>query len=449
MSISTEPMSQQVSDLNRGSRTALSLAEHVVQAARAQSHLNAFAALDEQRVLTQATASDKRRREGRALSVLDGVPIAVKDNYLTRDYPTTACSRALRLETGEDATIVARLRAAGAVIVGKTNMHELAYGATNTTSTAGATRNPLNPAHITGGSSGGSAVAVAGGIVSASLGSDTGGSVRIPSAACGIYGFKPTYGRASRHGIVPLSWSLDAPGPMAASLEDIELLLPHFLGEDERDATTHRAASFAALPAVRRPRLVHLSGPGLERSEEVDEAVRRALGRLDAETREAELPGMTSYFGAWETIMHCEASSFHNALLQRSPELFSTETRIHLVAGTKVTAMEFLAAQKLRAQLLRELLKNMGEWDALVVPTLPVTAPEHGVERQRFGGRDVSTQDAMTWFCWLGNLAGLPCVTIPVPGSPGRLPTGMMLMGKPGRDEELLAIAKLVDQQIS
>src|SRR5262245_60006871 len=183
--------------------------------------------------MRQAGAADERRQRGRAMSPIDGVPIAIKDNYLTEDYPTTACSNALPLERqGQDATIVANLRKAGAVIFAKTNMHEWAYGATNSTSSFGATGNPRNADHITGGSSGGSGAAVAAGIVAAVLGSDTGGSIRIPSSACGIYGFKPSYGRASRHGVLPLSWSLDAPGPITAALDDIIHLMPFICGED-------------------------------------------------------------------------------------------------------------------------------------------------------------------------------------------------------------------------
>lgn len=444
-----ESLSQQVIALADGSCTASFLAERSLERAGQLTALNAFVSLDESIVLAQAAAATERRNSGNPKSPIDGIPIAIKDNYLTKDYPTTACSDATPLEPGgTDATIVANLRAAGAVIFAKTNMHEWAYGATNSTSNIGATRNPHNLGHITGGSSGGSGAAVAAGIVSVALGSDTGGSVRIPSSACGTYGFKPSYGRASRFGVLPLSWSLDAPGPLTTALEDIPHLLPYFFGPDPRDISTNSAGVFQDQPAIEWPRLVHLTGKGLERSDEVDGVVRNVLATARAEISAAELPNVTTYFAAWEAILHCEASAYHNTLLKENARGFSPVTRAHLEAGKQLTGVEFLEAQKIRTHLLRALFDDLPKWDALVLPTLPVSAPPHGEDWQEFGGRRVTTQDAMTWFCWLGNLAGLPCISIPAGKSQSGLPIGLMLMGKPGRDEDLLAIARGIDHDI-
>ncbi|MGJ8629352.1 MAG: amidase [Sulfitobacter sp.] len=442
-----ESLVEQARALEDGTCTATDLARHALEKATAHTDLNAFVALDAEKVLKQASASDQRRARNELRGPIDGLPIAVKDNYLTRDYPTTACSNALPTEpSGVDATVVANLREAGAVIFGKTNMHEWAFGATNTTSSIGATRNPRNLDHITGGSSGGSAAAVAAGIVGAALGSDTGGSVRIPASACGVYGFKPTYGRASRHGVLPLSWSLDAPGPIASGLDDIALLLPYFLGADPLDASTAQAKYFCPVKGAEKPKVLHLSGPGLERSEEVDAAVRDTLGRSDATVTDASLPDIRSFFAAWEAILHVEASSYHEALLARAAN-FSSVTRAHLEAGKRITAQEAMHAQKLRSRFVDLLLNDLGEWDALALPTLPISAPLHGDDHQMFGGRYVTTQDSMTWFCWPGNLAGLPCVTLPVGDSTNGLPIGMMLMGKPGKDEILLDIARRFDKE--
>ncbi len=447
----TDRMIDQIAALGRGDSSARGLAEAALAQAQVLHGLNAFVALDPDKVLVAADASDERRAAGTTFGPLDGIPIAVKDNYLTRDYPTTACSDALPLEPpGVDATLVARLREGGAVIFGKTNMHEWAYGATNTTSRFGPTRNPRNPDHITGGSSGGSAVAVAGGVVTAALGSDTGGSIRIPASACGIYGFKPTYGRASRHGVLPLSWSLDAPGPLAASLDDIAVLLSCLLGEDVSDAATRGSRTFQPVAALSRTaRLVNLIGPGLERSDEVDAAVTAALERAKGCTVETrEVPGMRRFFGAWETILHCEATAYHQPRLAAAAG-FSPVTRAHLEAGQLLSAQEFLRAQQVRAEFCALLASGFGNWDALVLPTLPVPAPIMGFDWQEFGGRSVSTQDSMTWFCWLGNLAGLPAVTLPCGLSSTGLPIGIMLMGRPGQDERLLQIAKLIDTAVN
>lgn len=450
MTFQNKSLSDMVAALAEGTETPLSLAQNSLEQAKAQSDLNAFVALDDDIVIAQAKAANRRRQEGRPLSPIDGIPIAVKDNYLTLDYLTTACSRAVPLEpSGVDATIVQNLRAAGAVIFGKTNMHEWAYGATNSTSSIGATRNPHNLNHITGGSSGGSGAAVAAGIVPAALGSDTGGSVRIPSSACGIYGFKPSYGRASRHGVLPLSWSLDAPGPMTTELRDIEYLLPYFFGKDPKDQSTAHATPFKRASSVASMKLVNLSGPGLERSDEVDAIVTAALDRSQAQVTQAGVEGVGQYLAAWEAILIAEATAYHQPLLRQNSAGYSAVTRAFLEAGQRLTAVELLQAQKNRTRLLTHLINDFGDWDALVLPTLPVPAPLSSDQMQEFGGRRVTTQDSMTWFCWLGNLAGLPCVTIPVGNSHSGLPIGMMLMGKPGQDEALLALAKEIDGNLN
>lgn len=450
MTKTNESLSHLVKQMDEGGLSPTVLARRSLDRARSCSALNAFVSLDDELVMSQAEAASRRWQSGSRLSPIDGIPIAVKDNYLTRDFPTTACSNARPLEPDDiDATIVANLRAAGAVIFGKTNMHEWAYGATNTTSSIGASRNPHNQEHITGGSSGGSAAAVAAGIVPAALGSDTGGSVRIPSSACGIYGFKPSYGRASRYGVLPLSWSLDAPGPMATCLADIAYLLPYFLGPDPKDATTRDAKPYREVRAVVRPRLLNLIGAGLERSVAVNDAIEIALQKVEGAISNVSLKDVTSYFAAWETILHCEASAYHKTLIDTSGALFSPVTRAHLEAGQRLSGVELLQAQKLRANLLGLLLHGLGDWDALVLPTLPVPAPRHGDDWQEFAGRKVTTQDSMTWFCWLGNLAGLPCVTLPVGFTERGLPIGMMLMGRPGRDEHLLSIAEYMDRSIN
>lgn len=449
MQESPESLSDQVAALARGEQTASSLAEAALDRAEGNADLNAFVALDRTVVMAQARAATQRRDKGTPLGPLDGVPIAVKDNYLTKDYPTTACSKALPLEpSGVDATVVARLRQAGAVIFGKTNMHEWAYGATNSTSSIGPSRNPHNEDHITGGSSGGSAAAVAAGVVAAALGSDTGGSVRIPAAACGIYGFKPSYGRASRHGVLPLSWSLDAPGPLARTLEDITLLLPHFIGKDPHDPSTAAASPMKEPPTVENPQLINLVGEGLERSEEVGTAIDGVLNSLDAGVPHYEMHNIASYFSAWEAILHCEASAYHAEQLSRDASLFTDVTRAHLEAGMQISGVELLRAQQIRAAFLSMLFGDLPAWDALILPTLPVTAPRAGEDWQSFGGRRVTTQDSMTWFCWLGNLAGLPCITLPLAQSQSGLPIGIMLMGKPGEDERLLSIARWFENKV-
>lgn len=449
MTTNLDSLTGQVAALANGAETPISLAERALERAKLKEDLNAFVAIDSDVVLVQAEEAFARRKSGKMLSPLDGVPIAVKDNYLTKDYPTTACSNARPSEQLRDAKVVANLRDAGGIILGKTNMHEWAYGATNDTSSFGPTHNPHDKDRITGGSSGGSAAAVASGIVGAALGSDTGGSVRIPAAACGVYGFKPSYGRASRNGVLALSWSLDAPGPLTRKIDDIELLLPHFFGEDRADPSTFGASAMRPLDQVREPTLIALNGVGLERSDEVHAAITRGLETVGLNVPTVELTQVESYFASWEAILHCEATTYHKQRLSENPDGFSPVTRAHLEAGKRLSAEEYLEALAIRGHFIDLLLNHFGSWDALVLPTLPVVAPRIGEDWQEFGGQKVTAQDSMTWFCWIGNLAGLPCVTIPVPNPASGLPVGMMLMGRPGKDEELLAIAKLLDGRIN
>lgn len=445
-------VSSQSKAMAAGDVSAMELANVALGLAADKTVLNAIVSLDPEIVRQQAAASDVRRKSGKLLSEIDGVCIAVKDNFWTKDYPTTACSNAAPIyPENVDSSVVEKLRSAGAVIFAKTNMHEWAYGATNGTSSIGPTRNPHNVEHITGGSSGGSAAVVAAGIVPAALGSDTGGSVRIPSGACGIYGFKPSYGRASRHGVLPLSWSLDAPGLMATTLHDLELLLPYFIGADQADRTTIHSKPYTSGKTIEHPRLVNLVGTGLERSEEVDATLNQALRQVQAfaEIQIGEIPDLGSYFAAWEAILHAEATSFHAEQLANDPSGYSSVTRSHLEAGKLLSATELLKAQQLRTEFCRaidELLKNA---DALVLPTLPVTAPKLGEDWQEFGNLRVTSQDSMTWFCWLGNLAGLPCLSIPCGLSSAGLPVGMMLMGRAGEDEKLFNAARKLDLAIN
>lgn len=435
-------LTEQCADLASGKETSVSLTMKALDKAEEYSYLNAFVVLDREKSLDQAVASDTRRANGNCLSPIDGVPIAVKDNYLTKDYPTTACSGALPLEpSGQDATIIANLREAGVVIFGKTNMDEWAFSPTNVNSNIGPALNPHNTNHVTGGSSGGSAAAIASGIVSAGLGSDTGGSIRMPAAACGIYGFKPSYGRASRHGVLPLSWSLDAPGPLASSLKDIELLLPYFLGEDSKDLSTVSSAKFKVVEHNEAINVIHLTGEGLERSDEIDTAVKTALEASSAVVKEAGLSHVDNYYEAWEAIIFSEAASYHQPLLKKNPGGFSSGLRAKLEAGSQLSALDVLQAQRLRSQLMHTFASELGDWDIIVTPTLPVTAPTLNEEEQEFGGKKVHAHKSMLWFCVLGNMTGYPCVTIPVGLSKSGLPIGMMLMGKPNEDEKLLAIA--------
>ncbi len=409
-----------------------------------QEDTNAFVSWDRKATLEQARRRDDEAAGGQLAGPLHGIPIAVKDNYLTADYATTAGSKVYPGTTGIDANAVARLKRAGAIIIGKTNMHEWAYGATNEVSAYGTTRNPWDTTAMTGGSSGGSGAALAARMVPAALGSDTGGSVRIPAAACGVSGIKPTYGLTSRRGVLPLSWSLDVAGPMARSAVDLDLLL-RAMSERDRHAEPGLSDKQDELPDLLSGRRFAVPcGPGFERSREVSEVFERALGVLSdqgAAIDEIEIDEMETGFAAWKVILHSEAAAYHTESLQDRHDDYSDNVRIQLEAGRCLAAVDYLRAQQFRERFNANVKAALAPYDALLLPTLPVTAPRIGQEYVRIADRNVSCQDAMTYVAWVANMTGLPAVSVPCGFDGARLPVGLMIIGSAMADFELLKIA--------
>lgn len=417
-------------------------------ALRVQQTTNAFTVIDAEQALRVARLADQAIANDVAHGPLHGIPIAVKDNYLVEGLPTTACSAVLghRQLSGE-ATVVTRLRDAGAIIVGKTNMHEWAYGATNEVSSRGPALNPWNPQHITGGSSGGSGAAVAAGAVPVALGSDTGGSIRIPASACGVSGIKPTHGLVNRQGVLPLAWSFDCVGPMARSAEDLALFLAVLTGCGRHDVTIKDGSLTPSAPrrtTLRGSRFGVLRGDGFECALDVDRCFNDALKSLrndGAELVEVGIPEMGFGFAMWKVIMHAEAAAYHQQFLVDAPELYSNTVRARLEAGRCLTAVEYLRAQQYRTGFNRYVYALCRDVEALLAPTLPVTAPQLGQQSVRYGGQERTSQDALTRMPWLANFAGLPAVSIPCGIGDMGLPVGMSLMGGLGSDFKLLGVA--------
>lgn len=415
---------------------------------RLNGGVNAFVAHDRDAALESARLVDVALREGQNLGELAGVPVAVKDNCLTTDFPSTAGSNVRGTErAAQDATVVSRLRAAGAIIVGKTNMHEWAYGATNTESRYGPSLNPWDRERISGGSSGGSAAAVSAGIVPVAIGTDTGGSVRIPAAACGVSGLKPTHGLASRHGVLPLAWSFDCVGPIARWASDLHLLLRIMSGVDSKDPTTaqtHRTYQGARrLGSLKGIRIGVLSGPGFESSVGVQRRIDDAISMLagdGATIHPTHMPDLGHGFSAWKIIMHAEATAWHRRTLDTSPEGYSVAVRSRLEAGRSISAIDYLHAQQYRAAFIEQCRTALGACDAWVLPTLPVVAPTIDEVEVNVGGIPISVQDAMTRLPWLANFTGMPCVSLPCGFGEDGMPVGMSVLGAAGSDFRLLDI---------
>jgi aspartyl-tRNA(Asn)/glutamyl-tRNA(Gln) amidotransferase subunit A len=408
---------------------------------------NAFIAFDAEKALARASTVDALRGTGKTMGVLSGIPLAVKDNYLTLDFPTTAGSRVYDANPPKsDARTVALLREAGAIVLGKTNMHEWAYGATNKISAKGPTRNPWNTQHITGGSSGGSGAALAARMVPAALGSDTGGSIRVPAAGCGVCGIKPSYDFVSREGVLPLSWTLDAAGPMATSARDLRILLSVMIDKAGPGFNGSKADKARTPTAKRKMRLGMPIGLGFELANDVRssfESAQEIFTDLGAEVVPVETGEMMEGFAAWKTILHSEATAFHVKFLSERANDYADSVRTQLEAGRCITAADYLNAQQFRRGFNDRLDVVMSAFDAFILPTLPVTAPLLDEEFLHFEGVSVSAQDSMTYVAWLANLAGLPALSIPCGFGKQGLPVGLMLMGRFGTDFDLLGIGEL------
>ena len=385
--------------------------------------LNAFAAVLADSAREAAKISSARWREGRARP-LEGIPVAIKDMIDVEGAPTGWGTKAAPPVVAErDAIAVARLRAAGAVIVGKTNCLEYAYGVAHPE--VGQTNNPFDPARTAGGSSGGSAAAVAAGIVPIALGTDTGGSIRIPAAYCGIAGMKPTYGLVPTEGVFPLSWSLDHVGPLAATIMDLHLTLTVLSGKEVNDAPSSGSLRLG---------LVRNHFPADPANAAVAELARSALGDVrGAVLEEIHIPSLADANGALMDILLPEASVIHRDLLRQNPEGYAGGTRAQIEAGFHIPATAYAMARRRGAEIADDLDRALRGVDALVSPAVPFVAPTSDPE---IGGEGDSEMLASGF----SNLTGHPSVVIPV-GFVDGLPVGLQITGRRGADADLLALA--------
>jgi aspartyl-tRNA(Asn)/glutamyl-tRNA(Gln) amidotransferase subunit A len=454
-----------------GAHSALALTEAALaRIAAVDGGLQAILAVDAAGARAAAEAIDRRRRAGEPLGALAGVPLGIKDNICTRGMRTTAGSRLLdRFVPAYDATVVARLRAADAVILAKTNLDEFGMGSSTENSGFHVTRNPWDPTRVPGGSSGGSAVAVAVGECWGALGTDTGGSIRLPASFCGVVGVKPTYGRVSRYGVIAYASSLDQVGPLARTVGDAALLLECIAGHDARDATTSTRSvpryAAAAAPDLRGLRLGlprEYFGEGMQ--PEVEAAVRRAVANLEGQGARVEtvsLPHTPYAIPTYYLVATAEASSNLarydgvrygervtepgggvTEMYERSRAAgFGTEVKRRIVLGTYALSAGYYDAYYLKAQQARALIAQdfdaaFASCDALVTAVAPTTAFPLG-ER---------TDDPLTMYLsdvltTSVNLAGLPAVVVPCGVDTAGLPIGMQLIGRRFDEATLLRIA--------
>jgi Asp-tRNA(Asn)/Glu-tRNA(Gln) amidotransferase A subunit family amidase len=404
----------------------------------AEPEVQAWHFLDPEHALAQARARDLDRKEGRSIGPLHGVPVGIKDIIDTMDMPTEDGTVLHAGRTPDrDATVVATLRAAGAVIVGKTVTTECAYFH------PGKTRNPHNPAHTPGGSSSGSAAAVAAGMTPLALGTQTNGSVIRPAAFCGVYGFKPTHGLIPRHGILKLSRTLDHVGLFARTLEDIALVAEQLAGHDERDPDTRLRARIPFMRTASEepplpPLLAFVKGPAWSRAEEeTQEAFAELAGELGDRVLEVELPETVQRALEWHrTIMDAEMAANLDLEWEKGREQLSEPLRVLLARGREVSALAYQQALA-RARILNDSFEEIfARCDAILTPSAPGTAPK-GLG---------STGDPS--FCTLWTLLGMPALNLPLMRGSNGLPLGVQLVGPREGDARLLRTARWLVSQV-
>ena len=404
-------------------------AEAALARARQRADLNAF---------TYLAAS----LEAPARGILAGVPIAVKDLMPVKGMPLTAGSKAMDGEVAtRDAQVVARLRRAGAVIVGLTNLHEFAYGITSDNPRFGRVVNPVAPSRIAGGSSGGSAAAIAAGIVPLAVGTDTAGSIRIPAACCGIVGFKPSYDALPREGVVDLAYSLDHVGPMGRGVEDCAAMfaamlelpaIPRWTRRDLRGVTVVRLGGYFASP---------LDG-------EVNAALEAALQALSADGArcvERSIEGMELGPAIQFNTICPESTAFHAERLKARGADYGEDVRVRLEIGMFLPGAWYVKAQRMRRQLADRLEAALRDADVFVVPTMRTPAPLVGASRANIGGRDFALHTAVTNLTGPFNLSGLPAISVPWTRSSDGVPISLQVAGARGRDWQVLAIARRLE----
>ena len=404
--------------------------------------LNAYITVLVDEALEQARELDQEIASGGYRGPLHGVPISLKDIIDLRNTPTTAASRVRDGHIARrDATIVGRLRSAGAIFIGKTNLHEFALGTTNEDSAYGPVLHPLDDTRSPGGSSGGSAASVRAGMAYATVGTDTGGSIRIPSAACGLVGLKPTIGEIPIDGIVPLSESFDHAGPICLSVEDAALLYGVLRGIPNPVVPTPRDVSGLRF-GIPRPYFFDLMDPQvLARFDEACERLKSAGAILE----DVAIAHTKEIAAIYVHIALPEAAAYHAATLESRPQDYTENVRLRLEMGRYILAEDYVRAQRGRQQLTREVREALGGRDGLLLPSMPVPATRLGAPTVSIGGTDEPVRNITLRLTQLFNITGHPAISLPCGKTDDGLPVGIQIVGTRHRTPELLDVAASVE----
>jgi len=418
---------------------------------------NAFITVTAERAMEDARRAEREISAGRHRGPLHGVPIAIKDLVHTEGVRTTMASAFFAEHVPDhDATVASRLREAGSVLLGKTNTHEFAYGPTGDRSFFGPTRNPHDPARISGGSSGGSGTAVATGLCHGAIGSDTGGSIRIPAALCGVVGMKPTFGRVGKGGVFPLAPTLDHVGPLTRTVEDNALFLSAIAGHDPEDPHS------ADRPEEDFARDLNLGVSGsvvgvptgffFEHVEpEVERRVREAVENfrgLGARVREVDVPNVWETLHAQRLTLAAEAYAVHEERLKAEPERFDDQGLERLLAGEDLRAYRYANAQWRKLLSRREFGEVLGTVDVILAPSVPIAATEIGQRQITIGGHEEAVYSALTRLTGPTNLNGLPSLSVPCGTTAAGLPVGLQIIGRPFDERTLYRFGHLFEESL-
>jgi aspartyl-tRNA(Asn)/glutamyl-tRNA(Gln) amidotransferase subunit A len=441
-----------IADFARALRARTTSAEEVSERCLAVIHarndeLKAFTLVMADAAREQARQADRELSAGYDRGLLHGVPLAIKDLIDVRDTVTTAAS-AVRTSAPAalfDAPAIAHLRAAGAVFVGKTNLHEFALGTTSEDSVFGAVRNPLDTSRSAGGSSGGSAVALVAGMALGSVGTDTGGSIRIPAAACGTVGLKPSYGEVDASGVIPLAPRLDHVGPLAQSVADAWVLFRFLAGDPHPDALAPGDPAHVRLKLL-RPYFCDLLDDGVAKA--FDGALEAFRG-AGVGISNASIPHAYATAAVYLKIAPREAFLQHQQTLQTTPEKYSAPVRQRLELGRTIPEEEFVQALDVQAVLRDEINATLADCDALVLPTMPIPAPLLGADTVRIGHVEESVRALMLRNTQLFNLTGHPAISLPCERTREGLPVGLQLVGVHGRADALVRVALACENILS
>ena len=444
--------------LQQGEISPVEIVEaHLSRIRATEPTLNSYITLLPDAALAAARQAETDLRAGRSRGPLHGIPVALKDLFHTGGVRTTSGSRIFDTFTPtHDGAVAARLRHAGAILLGKLNMHQFAYGPTGENPDYGPMHNPWNPDLVTGGSSGGSGSAIAAGQCTIATGTDTGGSIRIPAALCGIVGLKPTYGRVSRRGLTPLAWTMDHPGPMTRTVADAALTLQAIAGHDPQDVASANlpvpdyAAALTPAPDLRGLRI---AAPRQYFDAPLDPEVRQSvtaaltvLESLGAEIHDVDFPEYNDAAAISTTILMAEASAAFRDLLQTDAPQIYEPVRLRLEAGLFITAADYLRAQQARAVFDRAARRLLTDADLIAGPTAPVTAPPLFQQQVQAGEHQINTVAALTQYTRPYNLTGFPAISVPCGFSANNLPIGLQLAAPPYHEPTLLQAAHAYEQ---